>query len=279
RLRHRRRHRHLRRRVPLQLSNAGADARIPPHATPGKPRIAGLFFFLLPLRGRPGERVSCAAPPALAERTFACSMHPGRPRSRATMNGGRNTDSVIHISPEPPLSPPCPTPRPVPPGRMRSSTSAPLEREHVLPSHGGRRTGSACVGHTTATTPPFFTNAMPPSRLSAIARIGAQKEQPMPRGDKSSYTDKQKRQAEHIEESAKDQGRNEETAERIAWATVNKQDGGGRKSGSGRKTGARKATKKTARKATKKTAAKKSSSGGAKKAMKKATRKTARKSA
>ena len=50
----------------------------------------------------------------------------------------------------------------------------------------------------------------------------------MPRGDKSSYTDKQKRQAEYIEESELERGRSEETAERIAWATVNKQDGGGK---------------------------------------------------
>lgn len=56
----------------------------------------------------------------------------------------------------------------------------------------------------------------------------------MSRGDKSSYTDKQKRQAEHIEKSEKKEGRSEEDAERIAWATVNKQDGGGKKSGSGR---------------------------------------------
>ena len=67
----------------------------------------------------------------------------------------------------------------------------------------------------------------------------------MPRGDKSSYTDKQKRQAEHIEDSAKAQGRSTEAAERIAWATVNKQDGGGKKSGSGRKA-TKKATKKQA---------------------------------
>jgi len=58
----------------------------------------------------------------------------------------------------------------------------------------------------------------------------------MPRGEKSAYTDKQKSQAEHIEESEIDQGRSREDAERIAWATVNKQDGGGKKSGSGRKT-------------------------------------------
>jgi plasmid stabilization system protein ParE len=57
----------------------------------------------------------------------------------------------------------------------------------------------------------------------------------MSRGDKSAYTDKQKRQAEHIEESEKKEGRSKEDAERIAWATVNKQDGGGKQSGSGRK--------------------------------------------
>lgn len=57
----------------------------------------------------------------------------------------------------------------------------------------------------------------------------------MPRGDKSAYTDKQKRKAEHIEEGEKKRGRSSKTAARIAWATVNKQDGGGKKSGSGRK--------------------------------------------
>ena len=57
----------------------------------------------------------------------------------------------------------------------------------------------------------------------------------MSQGDKSSYTDKQKRQAAHIEKSELDAGRSKEDAERIAWATVNQQDGGGKKSGSGRK--------------------------------------------
>lgn len=57
----------------------------------------------------------------------------------------------------------------------------------------------------------------------------------MPQEDKSAYTDKQKRQAEHIEESYEQRGLSEEEAERRAWATVNKQDGGGKKSGSGRK--------------------------------------------
>ncbi|MCK8787784.1 plasmid stabilization protein [Roseomonas sp. NAR14] len=56
----------------------------------------------------------------------------------------------------------------------------------------------------------------------------------MPRGDKSAYTDKQKRQAEHIEESYESRGVPEEEAERRAWATVNKETGGGNKSGSGR---------------------------------------------
>jgi hypothetical protein len=59
----------------------------------------------------------------------------------------------------------------------------------------------------------------------------------MPRGDKTRYTDKQKRQAEHIESSYKKKGVSEETAGKRAWATVNKQDGGGKKSGSGRKHG------------------------------------------
>ena len=56
----------------------------------------------------------------------------------------------------------------------------------------------------------------------------------MPRGDKSAYTDKQKRKAEHIEEGYKEQGVSEDEAERRAWATVNKESGGGNKSGSGR---------------------------------------------
>ena len=56
----------------------------------------------------------------------------------------------------------------------------------------------------------------------------------MPRGDKSAYTDKQKRQAEHIEEGYEDKGVSKKEAERRAWATVNKESGGGKKSGSGR---------------------------------------------
>ena len=56
----------------------------------------------------------------------------------------------------------------------------------------------------------------------------------MPRGDKSSYTDKQKRQAEHIEAGYEDRGVRKAEAEKRAWATVNKETGGGKKSGSGR---------------------------------------------
>jgi hypothetical protein len=56
----------------------------------------------------------------------------------------------------------------------------------------------------------------------------------MPRGDKSSYTGKQKRMAEHIEESYEERGTPKKEAERRAWATVNKETGGGNKSGSGR---------------------------------------------
>ncbi len=56
----------------------------------------------------------------------------------------------------------------------------------------------------------------------------------MPRGDKSKYTDKQERKADHIAESYEDRGVSEKEAERRAWATVNKESGGGNKSGSGR---------------------------------------------
>ncbi len=56
----------------------------------------------------------------------------------------------------------------------------------------------------------------------------------MPRGDKSKYSDKQKRKAEHIVESYENRGVPESEAERRAWATVNKESGGGNKSGGGR---------------------------------------------
>ncbi len=62
----------------------------------------------------------------------------------------------------------------------------------------------------------------------------------MPRGEKSKYTDKQERKAEHIEESYESRGVPEKEAERRAWATVNKDDGGGKKpggSGRGKETG------------------------------------------
>jgi plasmid stabilization system protein ParE len=62
----------------------------------------------------------------------------------------------------------------------------------------------------------------------------------MPRGDKSKYTPKQERKADHIAESYKKSGVREEEAERRAWATVNKDDGGGKApggSGRGKRTG------------------------------------------
>jgi plasmid stabilization system protein ParE len=82
----------------------------------------------------------------------------------------------------------------------------------------------------------------------------------MPRGDKGAYTDKQKRQAEHIEEGYEERGVSEEEAERRAWATVNKSSGGGKQSGSGR---GKKENKAPARKGGKKGG--KASKGGAKK--------------
>lgn len=56
----------------------------------------------------------------------------------------------------------------------------------------------------------------------------------MPTGDKSAYTDKQKRMANHIEESYEKRGLDVKESERRAWVTVNKTTGGGKKSGSGR---------------------------------------------
>jgi hypothetical protein len=63
---------------------------------------------------------------------------------------------------------------------------------------------------------------------------GHEQEFLMPRGDKSSYTNKQKRKAQHIEEGYMERGVSRDEAERRAWATVNKETGGGNKSGSGR---------------------------------------------
>lgn len=56
----------------------------------------------------------------------------------------------------------------------------------------------------------------------------------MPRGEKGKYTDKQKRRAEHIEEGYEKRGSSSKEAARRAWATVNKESHGGKKSGSGR---------------------------------------------
>lgn len=53
----------------------------------------------------------------------------------------------------------------------------------------------------------------------------------MPRGSKDKYTVEQKRKAQHIEQTYEDQGASRETAEARAWATVNKQSGGGEKKG------------------------------------------------
>src|SRR3954467_2757202 len=93
----------------------------------------------------------------------------------------------------------------------------------------------------------------------------------MPRGDKSSYTNKQKRQAEHIEEGYEDKGVSKGEAERRAWATVNKDTGGGKKSGSGRgkktsnaaaRKGGRKGGASTARKTSSKSGTGNTGSGG-----------------
>jgi DNA topoisomerase-1 len=93
-----------------------------------------------------------------------------------------------------------------------------------------------------------------PSALMLVkSRSAAHREIAMPRGDKSKYTDKQERKADHIAESYESRGLPEKEAERRAWATVNKDDGGGKKpGGSGRASGVRSAVDRSAsaRKAT-----------------------------
>lgn len=66
----------------------------------------------------------------------------------------------------------------------------------------------------------------------------------MPRGDKSKYTDKQERKADHIAEGYEKRGVSTKEAESRAWATVNKQDKGGKNSGHGRSSSRSAAAKK-----------------------------------
>ncbi|MDQ2938722.1 MAG: plasmid stabilization protein [Acidobacteriota bacterium] len=95
----------------------------------------------------------------------------------------------------------------------------------------------------------------------------------MPRGDKGAYTDKQKRQAEHIEEGYEKRGVSKKEAESRAWATVNKESGGGKKSGWGRgKKGNRSSSRKGGKKGGKKAGGKPTQKGG-KKGGRKASKK------
>ena len=100
----------------------------------------------------------------------------------------------------------------------------------------------------------------------------------MPQGDKSAYTDKQKRKAAHIEEGYKERGVSAKEAAKRAWATVNKDSGGGNKSGSGRGKPEQHASSRAGGKASAKTQSSSDRSAAAKKGW--ATRrKNARKAA
>jgi plasmid stabilization system protein ParE len=90
--------------------------------------------------------------------------------------------------------------------------------------------GSGSVSHLTK----IPSDPLKASGFAAASEMKREKEQLMPRGDKSSYTQKQKRKAEHIEKGYEKRGTAKKEAERRAWATVNKESGGGKKSGSGR---------------------------------------------
>jgi len=95
-------------------------------------------------------------------------------------------------------------------------------------------------------------DAGPSGTPRAIPIGNIDKEACMPRGDKSSYTSKQKRQAEHIESGYKRRGLSTAEAERRAWATVNKETGGGKKRAAKRKrtSGTSRGTKGTSRRRT-----------------------------
>jgi plasmid stabilization system protein ParE len=95
------------------------------------------------------------------------------------------------------------------------------------------------------------------SRVEGPAPVRFKRRKTMPRGDKSKYTGKQKRKAEHIEEGYEKRGVSSKEAERRAWATVNKQEGGGKKGG----TGSRKKSSSSSKRKSSSSAKKKSSSG------------------
>jgi plasmid stabilization system protein ParE len=85
-----------------------------------------------------------------------------------------------------------------------------------------------------------------PRSAGATADSNLHREAQMPQGDKSAYTKKQQRKADHIAEGYEERGVAEKEAERRAWATVNKQEGGGKKSGSARKPSSESKSKRSA---------------------------------
>lgn len=96
----------------------------------------------------------------------------------------------------------------------------------------------------------------------------------MARGGKSKYTKKQKRKARHIEEGYEKRGVGKKQAEKRAWATVNSEDRGGKKSGSGRgKKGNKAASRRGGRKMSKARAGRKGGEATAAKRRKAARKK------
>ena len=96
----------------------------------------------------------------------------------------------------------------------------------------GPRAAAVAYQRATVVLPGLFGTWGPGSSLSLALKPNT--EVMMPQGDKSSYSSKQKRQAKHIAEGYENRGTSHGEAERRAWATVNKESGGGKKSGSGR---------------------------------------------
>ncbi len=81
----------------------------------------------------------------------------------------------------------------------------------------------------------MVSTGVPRARRNPNQRFARTKEKAMPRGDKSSYSKKQQRQAQHLEESYEERGWGRHEQGRRGWSNVNREPGGGRKSSSGRR--------------------------------------------
>jgi hypothetical protein len=170
------------------------------------------------------KKYSLQVPPLIARNVF--SKRPFRGTSHRTVKQRAEAENVLTGPRKLPES----SPRHL---ALRRSSPPPKNARDRLPKAGNFRAEYL-----------FFANqhaiCCKCGRVHALAvveiprELGLLEDFTMPRGDKSSYSSKQKRQASHIEEGYEKRGTPKKEAERRAWATVNKETGGGKKSGSGR---------------------------------------------